>query len=95
MRFDPRAVKLLKVGQHINVEGCRGLRIERTPAGINRVWRYGSPVDGRAKRMKLGQWPEMSAGDALSRWERVGAERAAGRSPTSARTTCAARCVRT
>ncbi len=85
MQFDPRAAKLLKVGQHINIKGCLGLRIERTPAGVNWVWRYRSPVDGKAKRMKLGQWPEMSAGDALSKWEKLRAARSAGESPAEVR----------
>jgi integrase len=81
MYFDARAAKLLAPGGHIVVDGCPGLRLEASTAGRAWTYRYKSPVDGRMRQIKIGQWPAMPAAAAATAWQTLKAERDAGHDP--------------
>jgi integrase len=85
MRFDARAAKQLLPGHHIVVEGCPGLRLEAGPSAKSWTYRYKSPVDGRMRQLKMGQWPAMPASAALARWQELKDQRSAGADPALAK----------
>src|SRR5262249_53741087 len=76
--FDARSVRSLAAGEHLNIGGYPGLRIARTAQRFNWVYRYKSPVDGRMRQTKLGQWPELPLPQAVKKWERARRTRSAG-----------------
>lgn len=78
MQFDARAVKLLTAGQHFTITDCPGLRIEVTISKRSWIYRYKSPLDGRMRQTKIGEWPAMSIAAATVEWERLRGERSAG-----------------
>jgi integrase len=82
MLFDPRAAKLLQPGEHIVVDGCKGLRLEATTVGKAWTYRYKSPVDGRMRQIKIGNWPAVSASAAASKWQEIKDQRDAGIDPS-------------
>ena len=82
MYFDARAAKLLAPGGHIVVDGCPGLRLVATGAGRSWTYRYKSPVDGRMRQVKIGQWPAMPAAAAASAWQALKDQRDAGQDPS-------------
>jgi integrase len=69
MAFDARKIKQLAPGTHVTIDGFPGLRIEVSVKLKSWIYRYKSPVDGRMKQIKLGEWPAMSYGAAISAWE--------------------------
>lgn len=71
MQFDARAAKLLKPGEHIMVDGFPGLRLEATATRRSWIYRFKSPVDGRMRQKKIGQWPELSHTRAAVAWEEL------------------------
>lgn len=81
MYFDARGAKQLKPGQHIVVEGCPGLRLEVTASSKSWTYRYKSPVDGRMRQIKLGQWPAMPPSSVLVKWQDLKDRRDAGTDP--------------
>lgn len=81
MYFDARAAKLLAPGGHIVVDGCPGLRLEASTAGRAWTYRYKSPVDGRMRQIKIGQWPAMPASAAATTWQALRDQRDAGQDP--------------
>lgn len=81
MQFDVRAAKALRAGDHLIVPGAPGLRLEASAAGRAWTYRFKSPVDGRMRQVKLGEWPEMSAVQAGTEWETLRRARDAGRDP--------------
>lgn len=85
MRFDARAAKLLAAGAHMTIEGCPGLRLEATESRRSWVYRYKSPIDGRMRQVKIGQWPAMSPAAAAVEWENLREQRDAGRDPATER----------
>ena len=82
MYFDARAAKLLAAGEHIVVDGCPGLRLEASGAGRAWTYRYKSPVDGRMRQIKIGQWPAMPAAAAATQWQALKDQRDAGHDPS-------------
>jgi integrase len=78
MQFDARAAKLLTAGQHFTISDCPGLRLEASTARRSWIYRYKSPVDGRMRQVKLGEWPAMSPAAAEVEWEKRRADRDAG-----------------
>lgn len=78
MQFDARAVKLLTAGQHFTIDDCPGLRIEASMSKRSWIYRYKSPVDGRMRQTKIGEWPAMSLAAATVAWERLRGDRSAG-----------------
>jgi integrase len=81
MLFDARQAKMLLPGQHIVVDDCPGLRLEITASSKSWTYRYKSPVDGRMRQVKLGQWPAMPASSALLRWQEFRNKRTTGLDP--------------
>ncbi len=81
MRFDARAAKLLKPGQHMVVEGANGLRLVCSTTGRSWIYRFKNPADGLMKQVKVGEWPAMSVAAAVSELERLRAVREEGRNP--------------
>lgn len=83
MTFDARAAKLLSAGEHLTSAEHPGLRLEATASRRTWIYRYRSPVDGRLRQIKLGQWPEMSISAAVVSWEKARAKRDAGDDPAA------------
>jgi integrase len=81
MKIDPRTVKLMQPGEHLNVDDCPGLRL--VIAASRRTWtyRYRSQVDDKVRQVKIGAWPEMSVAAAIVAWEGLRTARDAGRDP--------------
>jgi len=80
MHFDARAAKLLPVGNHMVIEGAQGLRLVRSSAGHAWIYRYKSS-EGKMRQIKLGQWPAMSIGAAVSALEKLRQARSQGADP--------------
>ena len=83
MYFDARAAKQLLPGSHIVVDGCMGLRLEVSATSKSWIYRYKSPVDGRMRQIKLGQWPAMPASAAAAKWQELKALRDTGADPAA------------
>jgi integrase len=81
--FDARAARALQPGGHLTVEGVPGLRLVATASLRTWQYRYKSPVDGRMRQIRLGHWPAMGLPAALSAWEKVRTQRAAGADPAA------------
>lgn len=79
--FDARAAKALAAGDHLTFAEAPGLRLVASATVRAWIYRYRSPVDGRMRQVRLGRWPSMGWPAALGAWERVRAERDAGRDP--------------
>lgn len=84
MQFDARAAKSLQPGQHITIDGYPGLRLQARETSRTWTYRYKSPVDGRMRQIKLGQWPAMSLPAAIVAWEGLRTQREAGEDPAMA-----------
>ncbi|NDV11638.1 tyrosine-type recombinase/integrase [Crenobacter caeni] len=69
--FDARAAKLLAAGEYLTSPDHPGLRLEARASGRTWTYRYRSPVDGRLRQVKIGQWPAMSISAAIVEWERL------------------------
>lgn len=82
MFFDARTAKLLQPGEHIVVDSCPGLRLEASTTGRAWIYRYKSPVDGRMRQVKIGQWPALAAAAAASQWQALKEQRDAGTDPS-------------
>lgn len=78
MQFDARAAKQLQPGEHLTVDGCPGLRLEATKSTRSWTYRYKSPVDGRMKQAKIGDWPKLSLAAAVVQWEGLRESRGGG-----------------
>jgi integrase len=85
MRFDAKAAKQLQPDTHLTFEAFPGLRLEATVSRRSWTYRFKSPVDGRMRQQKLGEWPAMSYASAISAWEEVRARRDAGEDPVLTR----------
>jgi Arm DNA-binding domain len=85
MQFDARAAKLLQPGAHVTVDGAPGLRLVASTVGRAWVYRYKSPLDERMRQIKIGSWPSMPFGQALTEWERLRGLRESGHDPAQER----------
>lgn len=85
MRFDARTAKQLSPGAHLKIDGCPGLRLEATASRRSWIYRYKSPVDGRMRQIKIGEWPVLSIAAAAVEWERLKQARNAGNDPALAK----------
>ncbi|SFG30230.1 Phage integrase family protein [Duganella sp. CF458] len=85
MPFDARAAKLLPAGQHFTISECPGLRFEVTATKRSWIYRYKSPVDGKMKQTKIGEWPTVSFAAATVAWEKLRLARADGADPSAAK----------
>lgn len=80
--FDARAARLLAAGNHLTFDDAPGLRLVATTSRRAWVYRFKSPVDGRMRQVKLGEWPSVSPAAAAAAWERLRASRATGVDPS-------------
>jgi len=78
MQFDARTAKQLTAGQHFTITDCPGLRLEATATRRSWIYRYKSPVDGRMRQVKIGEWPAMSPAVAHVEWEKARQKRDGG-----------------
>lgn len=85
MLFDARTAKQLSPGAHLKIDGCPGLRLEATASRRSWIYRYKSPVDGRMRQIKIGEWPALSIAAAAVEWERLKQARNAGNDPALAK----------
>jgi hypothetical protein len=85
MRLDARAAKQLLPDTHLPVDGCPGLRLEATASRRSWTYRYKSPVDGRMRQVKIGEWPAMPVAAAAGEWEKLRTLRDAGADPALAK----------
>lgn len=85
MPFDARAAKLLPAGQHCTISECPGLRLEASTTKKSWIYRYKSPVDGKMRQTKIGEWPAVSLAAATVEWERLRSQRAVGADPSVAK----------
>jgi len=83
--FDARAARLLKPGERITFDEQPGLRLEASARNRSWVFRYRSPVDGRMRQIKIGEWPETSVSAAIVAWEGLKRRRDAGEDPSAER----------
>jgi integrase len=79
--FDARAAKLLPPGEHYNMPDCPGLRFEASATARAWIYRYKSPVDGKMRQVKIGDWPAVSVNAARAEWEKLRDLRAKGQDP--------------
>lgn len=78
MRFDARVAAKLPSGEHMTFEGFPGLRLQASTNRKSWTYRYKSPVDGRMRQVKLGEWPAMAFAAAIAAWETSRVERDTG-----------------
>ncbi len=78
MRFDARVAAKLPSGEHMTFEGFPGLRLQASTSRKSWTYRYKSPVDGRMRQVKLGEWPAMAFAAAIAVWEKNRVERDSG-----------------
>jgi len=90
MTFSSRAAKALQPGEHIILPEFPGLRLEASASRKSWIYRFKSPVDGRMRQKKLGEWPAMAYGAAIAAWEPIRARRDAGEDPVLAKKQAAA-----
>ncbi|MFM0752631.1 tyrosine-type recombinase/integrase [Paraburkholderia strydomiana] len=84
--FDPKQAKQLAAGQHILIDGSPGLRLVGMASRTDKSWTYRYRTeDGRLGQVKIGEWPKMSVAAAVAAWEKLRAERDAGRDPGAER----------
>lgn len=81
MRFDARAAKALEAGKAIVYEDAKGLRLEATESKRTWTYRFKSPVDGRMRQVKIGEWPAIGWPAAVARWQELKALRESGVDP--------------
>lgn len=72
MQFYARAAKLPEPSRHLTIDGYPGLRLE--VSAITRTWiyRYKSPVNGKVRQKKLGQYSRSSSNSPASRCIAIG-----------------------
>lgn len=87
MRFDARLAKQIPSGEHVTIDGFPGLRLQATENKRSWTYRYKSPVDGRMKQIKIGEWPSTSYAAAIAEWEKLRSARDAGGDPAVAKRT--------
>ena len=72
-----------KLGEYPD-DAYRGLRLIVSPTGV-RSWEYRFRLDGKLRRMRLGQYPGVSLLDARKKWSKAKAKRDNGIDPIEAR----------
>lgn len=83
--FNARRAAALRAGDHLTVDDAQGLRLVATATRRTWTYRFKSPVDGRMRQMKLGEWPSMPLTAALIEWEAARKARATGVDPSAQR----------
>jgi integrase len=85
MRFDARLAKQIPSGEHVTIDGFPGLRLQATDSKRSWTYRYKSPIDGRMRQIKIGEWPAISYAAAIAEWEKLRSAREAGGDPAAAK----------
>lgn len=85
MYFDARAAKKLDVDSYIVIDGCLGLRLVASNSSKSWIYRYKSPVDGRMRQIKIGEWPALAFPTAVAEWESLKRLRDSGQDPSMQR----------
>ncbi|WP_084515484.1 Arm DNA-binding domain-containing protein [Burkholderia sp. WSM2230] len=70
---------------YMTFDAFQGLRLEATASRRSWTYRFKSPVDGRMRQRKLGEWPAMSYASAIAKWQDIRARRDAGEDPALTR----------
>lgn len=78
MCFDGRVAATLPSGEHLTFEGFPGLRLQASMSGKSWTYRHKSPVDGRMRQVRFGEWSAMAFAAAISAWEKSRVERDSG-----------------
>lgn len=81
--FDARTAKQLPAGEHITFADFPGLRLESSTTSKSWIYRYKSPLDGRMRQMKVGEWPAISFNRAVAEWESLRNRRSNGEDPAA------------
>ncbi|KVC65525.1 hypothetical protein WI72_33665 [Burkholderia ubonensis] len=68
----------MQPGAHATIPGFPGLRIVASATRRTWIYRYKSPVDGRMRQIKLGEWPAMAYAAAIAAWETARSSRDSG-----------------
>lgn len=82
MHFDARAAKALEANAYIVIDGCLGLRLVASNTSKSWIYRYKSPVDGRMRQVKIGEWPAVAFPSAVAAWEGLKKQRDSGGDPS-------------
>lgn len=82
MHFDARVAKALEADAYIVIDGCQGLRLVASNSCKSWIYRYKSPIDGRMRQFKIGEWPDISFPSAVAEWESLRGQRDTGRDPS-------------
>lgn len=69
MKFDANKIRRMAQGTDEPIDGFAGLRISAGAKRRTWVYRYKSPLDGKMKQIKLGEWPVMPFSAAVTAWE--------------------------
>lgn len=83
MRFDAKAAKQLKPDTHMGFEAFPGLRLEAIASRRTWTYRFKSPVDGRMRQQKLGEWPAVSYAAAIVKCRTFGRAATLAKTPFS------------
>jgi len=81
MDFDPRKVKSALPGSIMLFESYPGLRLHVSETRRSWIYRYKSPKTGGMRQIRIGAWPALSFGEAVSKWSAYRSLRDAGEDP--------------
>jgi integrase len=80
--FDPADARRLKAGEWLTFPAYPGLRLKRASKQVfGWAYRYRSPIDGRLRQIKLGNWPATPWTKAVTRWDELRHARNDGTDP--------------
>jgi hypothetical protein len=71
MQLDARAAKLLTAGHHFTIDDCPGLRLKATATTRTWLYRDKSPVNGKMRQAKIGEWPAVCVSASIAGWEKL------------------------
>jgi hypothetical protein len=75
-----RALKASGRRTEVGDASCRGLSVRCTPAGV-KTWTFAYKLNGRMRRITLGEYPALGLTDARTRADERRAQRHAGKDP--------------
>lgn len=78
MKFDANEIRRMSPGTDEAIDGFVGLRIAATIKRRTWIYRYKSPLNGKMKQVKLGEWPALPFAAAIAAWEEQRQVRSSG-----------------